>query len=400
QWNEFDEKSRDKEWNELDEGILRMLLPVCRRNVCQMKDILPNVHCQYTCDQVLFKVWSWLPSFRPLGTPDTCPVLPSASDPLSNSLTDKKATTKLRKKQPSSLFYSTYIYIYMHIYRHNKRFKKEKKHLINLSLVIMMVHVQKTIAYVFNAKTIVKNFAHVLKLVHKGKRKHHCLMWTLLDLFVCFACMALKKEPLSEAVSSSPDPSTNFHKDESHEQKRNFDLEMKDSSKEKQQSCWDKNLTVEIAGIPGIKPFILCDNVNCTQRAKKKLWIGKSRVHGFGCFAGELIKKDEFITEYLGEVITQDEADRRGKIYDKMNLSYLFDLNKECVIDAARKGCKIKFANHSSASANCHARIVKTNGEHRVCVYSKKDIQPGEELFFDYGHGSHKSAKPEWFEHD
>jgi histone-lysine N-methyltransferase EZH2 len=41
---------------------------------------------------------------------------------------------------------------------------------------------------------------------------------------------------------------------------------------------------------------------------------------GFGLFTKQSLKKGDFVIEYVGEQISQEEAERRGVIYDKMNM--------------------------------------------------------------------------------
>lgn len=40
---------------------------------------------------------------------------------------------------------------------------------------------------------------------------------------------------------------------------------------------------------------------------------------GWGLFVDEFVAKDEFLIEYIGEMVTHEEAERRGAIYDKLN---------------------------------------------------------------------------------
>ena len=113
------------------------------------------------------------------------------------------------------------------------------------------------------------------------------------------------------------------------------------------------------------------------------LLIGPSRIAGWGAFTPRAVEKSEFLIEYRGELISQQEADRRGQVYDRRASSYLFNLNDAQVVDACRKGCRARFANHSD-SANAATRILNVRGDHHIAIYAKKRIERGEEVFFDY----------------
>lgn len=138
--------------------------------------------------------------------------------------------------------------------------------------------------------------------------------------------------------------------------------------------------------VPGLEPAdckMCCNTSFIHKRSGKRILMAPSAIHGWGAFIEKSAERHEFITEYVGEVISQEEADRRGKIYDKINQSYLFTMNDDQVVDASRKGNKAKFLNHSE-EPNCYTRIIQVNGDHRIGMYADRHISAGEELSFDY----------------
>ncbi len=92
-------------------------------------------------------------------------------------------------------------------------------------------------------------------------------------------------------------------------------------------------------------------------------------------FAVTPFKRGELVIEYTGEVITEEEANRRGG-------KYLFELNDQWAIDGKGRANLARYINHS-CEPNCYPEL--NEDETRVFIYAKKKIAPSEELTYDYG---------------
>ncbi|MEE6481517.1 hypothetical protein FKM82_012888 [Ascaphus truei] len=111
---------------------------------------------------------------------------------------------------------------------------------------------------------------------------------------------------------------------------------------------------------------------------------------GWGVKTLQKIKKHSFVMEYVGEVITSEEAERRGQQYDSTGITYLFDLDYESdefTVDAARYGNVSHFVNHSCDPNLQVFNVFIDNLDvrlPRIALFSTRPIRAGEELTFDY----------------
>jgi uncharacterized protein len=108
--------------------------------------------------------------------------------------------------------------------------------------------------------------------------------------------------------------------------------------------------------------------------------VRRSRIQGRGVFATRRIRKGTRLIEYKGEVIGEDEADRRYPWDDdERHHTFLFRLDNGSVIDAGPRGSAAKYINHS-CDPNCEA--VEEDG--RIFIDAIRDIPKGAELVYDY----------------
>jgi uncharacterized protein len=109
--------------------------------------------------------------------------------------------------------------------------------------------------------------------------------------------------------------------------------------------------------------------------------VRRSSIQGRGVFATRKIPRGAEIVEYRGEIIDDDEADRRYPWSDEVrHHTFLFRLDNGMNLDAGRRGNAAKYINHS-CEPNCEA---VEDEESRVFIYALRDIRRGEELTYDY----------------
>nr|XP_057933794.1 histone-lysine N-methyltransferase NSD2 [Doryrhamphus excisus]XP_057933795.1 histone-lysine N-methyltransferase NSD2 [Doryrhamphus excisus]XP_057933796.1 histone-lysine N-methyltransferase NSD2 [Doryrhamphus excisus] len=128
-----------------------------------------------------------------------------------------------------------------------------------------------------------------------------------------------------------------------------------------------------------------CCNQDFTQRLYPETKIIKTPGKGWGLISLRDIKKGEFVNEYIGELIDEDECRARIKYAHENNITdfYMLTIDKDRIIDAGPKGNFSRFMNHS-CQPNCETQKWTVNGDTRVGLFAVCDIPSGTELTFNY----------------
>ena len=114
---------------------------------------------------------------------------------------------------------------------------------------------------------------------------------------------------------------------------------------------------------------------------------------GWGLKAGEYIEKGSYITQYVGEVIKEEDARARQERGSKFLLEMdffdkeTFNLDDWFSMDAQFFGNESRFINHS-CDPNVDIYCVWTDNYHpkfpKIAFFANKPIKKNEEICFDY----------------
>ncbi|XP_069178119.1 histone-lysine N-methyltransferase NSD2 isoform X3 [Procambarus clarkii] len=128
-----------------------------------------------------------------------------------------------------------------------------------------------------------------------------------------------------------------------------------------------------------------CGNQRFQKRQYPMVCSFRTETRGWGLKTTQDIKKGEFVIEYVGELIDDEEFRRRiEEMHEIKEENYYFlTIDKDIMIDAGPKGNLARFMNHS-CQPNCETQKWTVGGDTRVGLFAIEDIPAGFELTFNY----------------
>ncbi|KAA8531784.1 hypothetical protein F0562_006499 [Nyssa sinensis] len=143
-----------------------------------------------------------------------------------------------------------------------------------------------------------------------------------------------------------------------------------------------------------------CQNRVLQNGVQVKLEVFKTEEKGWAVRAGETIQRGAFVCEFIGEVINEQEANKRHDRYDREGCRYFYDVDAQnndisrliegqvpYVIDATNYGNVSRYINHSCLPNLVNHQVLVESMDCQLAhigLYASRDIAMGEELTYDY----------------
>ncbi|ROV98308.1 hypothetical protein VSDG_04482 [Cytospora chrysosperma] len=128
-----------------------------------------------------------------------------------------------------------------------------------------------------------------------------------------------------------------------------------------------------------------CQNQRFQRKQYADVSVIKTEKKGFGLRANVDLQPNDFVFEYIGEVINEPTFRRRMIQYDQEGIKhfYFMSLTRTEFVDATKKGNLGRFCNHS-CNPNCYVDKWVVGEKLRMGIFAGRAVRAGEELVFNY----------------
>ena len=151
----------------------------------------------------------------------------------------------------------------------------------------------------------------------------------------------------------------------------------------------DAEVIIPMKGTPRFKEYANTTTLAIDAREKDYLYIEESRIPGAGkgLFTAIPIYKDEVISIFKGETLSDNEAQNRAAQGED---AYFMNMPDGTILDSLHAKCFAKYANDASGAVktgfrnNAHITLDEKGA---VCIVANRKIKAGEEIYCAYGAG-------------
>ena len=154
-------------------------------------------------------------------------------------------------------------------------------------------------------------------------------------------------------------------------------------SRNGEKTCVDSSCTNVAMQMECVQCNPRCGNKRIQRREYAKLSVRETPGKGYGLFVEDDVPAGQFLTEYVGELISNKEFSKRLQQRKNEPMMFIMQLKPNTYVDAREKGSVSRFINHScEPNATTDTWIVE--GRLRVGIFTSKPLAAGTELSFDY----------------